>query len=186
MQQHQQDINAMACVIYNTYLAPSSSSELNIDHGLRAELVNYVATIKREAREKYGIEIKPDTVEDKGLGQIPLQASQISRLIVLYERIQAYIFRLMATDSVPKFVKTERFLNLMKTFEEYQETLINDKSTPPVPPLPKENEESNSSLRSHSVHSLRSSKKSQNSTEALANTTSNTSLGSKQSSREDS
>ncbi|TIC16177.1 regulator of G protein signaling superfamily [Wallemia mellicola] len=186
MQQHQQDINAMACVIYNTYLAPSSSSELNIDHGLRAELVNYVATIKREAREKYGTEIKPDTNEDNGLGQIPLQASQISRLIVLYERIQAYIFRLMATDSVPKFVKTERFLNLMKTFEEYQETLIHDKSTPPVPPLPKENEGSNSSLRSHSVHSLRSSKKSHNSTEALANTTSNTSLGSKQSSREDS
>ncbi|TIA91994.1 hypothetical protein E3P99_00796 [Wallemia hederae] len=190
MQQHQQDINAMACVIYNTYLAPSSPSELNIDHGLRAELVAYMTSIKSEAREKYGTEIKAQEEEDVGIGQIPLQASQVSRLIVLYERIQAYIFRLMATDSVPKFVKTERFLNLMKTFEEYQASLA--EGAPPVPPLPKdsrdkENEDARSSLKSPSLHSLRSSKKSpsQYSTEALGNTTSNTSLRSRKSFRDE-
>lgn len=185
MQQHQQDINAMACVIYNTYLAPSSPSELNIDHGLRAELVSYMTNIKREAREKYGTEIRPESEgEEVGIGQIPLQASQVSRLIVLYERIQAYIFRLMATDSVPKFVKTERFLNLMKTFEEYQASLA--ESVPPVPPLPREKEDDmGSSLKSPSVPSLRSSKKSQHSAEALGNTTSNTSLRSRKSFRDE-
>ncbi|TIA89425.1 hypothetical protein E3P80_03013 [Wallemia ichthyophaga] len=168
MQQHQQDINAMACVIYNTYLAPSSPSELNIDHGLRAELVSYMTGIKREARDKYGTEIRPDTEvgEEIGIGQMPLQASQVSRLIFLYERIQAYIFRLMATDSVPKFVRTERFLNLMKTFEEYQASLA--ENAPPVPPLPlpkegdnKSQSQSRGSLNTPSTTSLRSSKKSQ-------------------------
>lgn len=36
------------------------------------------------------------------------QASQLQTLVKMYERIQQYIFRLMATDSVPKFCKTER------------------------------------------------------------------------------
>ncbi len=31
-----------------------------------------------------------------------LHASQLQNLVRLYERIQGYIFRLMATDSVPK------------------------------------------------------------------------------------
>lgn len=37
-----------------------------------------------------------------------MHASQLQTMLRMYERIQAYIFRLMATDSVPKFCKTER------------------------------------------------------------------------------
>ena len=192
MQQHQQDINTMACVIYNTYLAPSSSSELNIDHSLRADLVDYMSNIKMEAKERYGTEIKAENEDDIGIGQIPLQASQLSKLIILYEKIQAYIFRLMATDSVPKFVKTERFLSLMSTFEEYNNSL----DVPPVPPIPNNipgNPHHNKSIDddnvSHHSSSIRSSinshSNSQNHSlraEPLAATTSNSSIRSKKSS----
>ena len=41
-------------------------------------------------------------------GLTPALASQLQTLVKLYERIQTYIYRLMATDSVPKFCKTDR------------------------------------------------------------------------------
>lgn len=51
-----------------------------------------------------------------------LHASQLQNMVRLYERIQQYIFRLMATDSVPKFCKTERFLTLMRSVFDYTAT----------------------------------------------------------------
>lgn len=38
---------------------------------------------------------------EPGIGNT-LHASQLQTMVKLYERIQVYIFRLMATDSVPK------------------------------------------------------------------------------------
>jgi len=35
-------------------------------------------------------------------GNAPFQATQVQTTMKLYERIQGYIFRLMATDSVPR------------------------------------------------------------------------------------
>lgn len=35
-------------------------------------------------------------------------ASQLQTLVKMYERIQTYIYRLMATDSIPKFCKTPK------------------------------------------------------------------------------
>jgi len=39
---------------------------------------------------------------DPAMAAKSLQASQLQTMVRLYERIQSYIFRLMATDSVPK------------------------------------------------------------------------------------
>jgi hypothetical protein len=36
-------------------------------------------------------------------------ATQLHTIIRLYERIQTHVFRLMATDSVPKFITTPKF-----------------------------------------------------------------------------
>ncbi|WRT66148.1 uncharacterized protein IL334_003101 [Kwoniella shivajii] len=114
MEKHQQDLIAMAFVIYNTYLAPASPCELNIDHTLRAELIGYMNQITADKDAGIKGRIEP------GIGNT-LHASQLQTMVKLYERIQVYIFRLMATDSVPKFCKTERFLNLMATFFEWTE-----------------------------------------------------------------
>nr|XP_018263283.1 uncharacterized protein I303_04776 [Kwoniella dejecticola CBS 10117]OBR85441.1 hypothetical protein I303_04776 [Kwoniella dejecticola CBS 10117] len=101
MEKHQQDLIAMAFVIYNTYLAPASPCELNIDHTLRAELIGYMNQITADKDAGIKGRIEP------GIGNT-LHASQLQTMVKLYERIQVYIFRLMATDSVPKFCKTER------------------------------------------------------------------------------
>jgi len=82
--------------------------------------------------------IEKDAMVAKGLtdgGLTPILASQLQTLVKLYERIQTYIHRLMATDSVPKFCKTDRvsihgslivwrsrqFLNVMKNVFDYND-----------------------------------------------------------------
>ncbi|KIR67167.1 hypothetical protein I314_02380 [Cryptococcus bacillisporus CA1873] len=113
MEKHQQVLIAMAFVIYNSYLAPASPYELNIDHNLRAELVAYMNQITADKEAGAEGHIEP------GIGNT-LHASQLQTMVKLYERIQVYIFRLMATDSVPKFCKTELFLTLTQQFSEYE------------------------------------------------------------------
>jgi GTPase-activating protein SST2 len=45
MERHHESLINTAFVIYNTYLAPSSQCELNIDHGLRNELAKYLEDV---------------------------------------------------------------------------------------------------------------------------------------------
>jgi hypothetical protein len=109
MEKHQQDLISMAFVIYNSeagdsifqqlltstaYLAPASPCELNIDHNLRAELISYMNEI---IAQKTAAKTKRDPVDAS-----QLQSGQLQTMLKLYERIRTYIFRLMATDSVPK------------------------------------------------------------------------------------
>ncbi|KAI9639533.1 regulator of G protein signaling domain-containing protein [Dioszegia hungarica] len=114
MDKHQGDLIAMAFVIYNTYLAPASPCELNIDHGLRGELISYMTQVTSD--KDAGIKGHIDPIVGNAL-----HASQLQTMVKLYERIQGYIFRLMATDSVPKFVKTDRFLTLARSLFDYNE-----------------------------------------------------------------
>ncbi|GAC93090.1 hypothetical protein PHSY_000651 [Pseudozyma hubeiensis SY62] len=155
MEKHQQDLVSMAVVIYDTYLAPSSPCELNIDHNLRTELILYMNKVLAEAKvssasihsaspsasttqlnagsvgsdaphgytgEGASIEERKAAVVSKRL-RVPLHASQLQVMVRLYERIQDYIFRLMATDSVPRFIKDARFIQLVRSVEEYTEAL---------------------------------------------------------------
>ena len=77
------------------YLAPASPCELNIDHNLRAELIAYMNKVSSDKDEGIKGDVQP------GIGNV-LHASQPQTTVKLYERIQSYIFTLMATDSVPK------------------------------------------------------------------------------------
>ncbi|KAG8758805.1 hypothetical protein FRC14_007304, partial [Serendipita sp. 396] len=52
MEKHHESLIQMAFVIYNTYLAPSSHCELNIDHGLRNDLVAYLNEVMTESTGK--------------------------------------------------------------------------------------------------------------------------------------
>ncbi|KAG5220017.1 regulator of protein signaling domain-containing protein [Salix suchowensis] len=49
-------------------------------------------------------------------------ATQLQTMIKLYERIQTHVFRLMATDSVPKFIKTPRFLAMRNWSDDFDPT----------------------------------------------------------------
>ena len=95
MERHHESLIHTAFVIYNKYLAPSSQNELNIDHGLRNELAGYLNEVMTSltGREFRG-HVDP--------GEAHFNATQLQTMIRLYERIQTHVFRLMATDSVPK------------------------------------------------------------------------------------
>jgi hypothetical protein len=96
MVKHHDSLIQMAFVIYNTYLAPSSQCELNIDHGLRGELVTYLSEVMTDITgQAFQGRVEPEQAAS-------LNATQLQTMIRLYDRIQMHVFRLMATDSVPK------------------------------------------------------------------------------------
>jgi hypothetical protein len=96
MEKHHESLIHTAFTIYNRYLAPSSQSELNIDHGLRIELVRYLEdVVTGHSGKKFSGRVEPDQVN-------AFNATQLQAMIKLYERIQTHVFRLMATDSIPK------------------------------------------------------------------------------------
>lgn len=173
MEKHQQDLIAMAFVVYTTYLAPSSPCELNIDHSMRSELVSYMTKVLTEARASAGDEggglktVRADEIlEDannaggalppslagprpSGDGQVfgssvqerrnnvlasmpkaPLHASQLQTMVRLYEKIQDHTFKLMATDSVPRFIKDPRFLRLVENGEVFSDAFESGSSDP--------------------------------------------------------
>lgn len=120
MERHHESLIHTAFMIYNRYLAPASQNELNIDHGLRNELAAYLNDVMTSltGREFHG-QINLEEAHS-------FNATQLQMMIRLYERIQTHVFRLMATDSVPKvsrlaisllssqsifsqFIKTPRF-----------------------------------------------------------------------------
>ncbi|KAK4049607.1 DEP domain-containing protein [Microbotryomycetes sp. JL221] len=114
METHQQNLVAAALHIYNTYLAPMSPNELNIDHNLRADVVNYVNRSLAEVAPASHVVSRSATSSGEDPESVPpLRATQVQTLLRMYERIQEHIFRLLATDQVPRFVRTESFLRLM-------------------------------------------------------------------------
>ena len=96
VERHHEELVNTAFVIYNTYLAPSSQCELNIDYGLRSELLKYLEEVVNGLTGKaFEGRIEPEQAAT-------FNATQLHTMIRLYERIQSHVFRLMATDSVPK------------------------------------------------------------------------------------
>lgn len=96
MERHHESLIQMAFMIYNTYLAPSSQCELNIDHGLRNELSGYLSDVITNLTGK-AFQGRVEMEQANAFN-----ATQLQTMIRLYERIQTHVFRLMATDSVPK------------------------------------------------------------------------------------
>ncbi|KAF5393621.1 hypothetical protein D9757_000404 [Collybiopsis confluens] len=139
MERHHESLITTAFVIYNTYLAPSSTCELNIDHGLRNELVKYLEDVVTGLTGKaFAGKVEPEQAN-------AFNATQLQTMIRLYERIQVHVFRLMATDSVPKFIKTPKFLAMRNWVEDFDPTdddvrLLS--SAPSQPPGLGTNEES--------------------------------------------
>ncbi|KAH8830548.1 regulator of G protein signaling domain-containing protein [Flagelloscypha sp. PMI_526] len=116
MERHHETLINTAFVIYNTYLAPSSQCELNIDHGLRNELAKYLEDVVTSLTGKaWQGRVEPEQAN-------AFNATQLQTMIRLYERIQTHVFRLMATDSVPKFIKTPKFLAMRNWVEDFDPT----------------------------------------------------------------
>ncbi|KAK9312179.1 regulator of G protein signaling domain-containing protein [Lipomyces starkeyi] len=92
-----------AWVVYHAFLAPGSASEVNIDHLLR-----------QRVRERMIAE-ELDTITIPGsqpIESISMAVTKLTEIVKLLDDVRRQVFRLMASDSVPKFMRTAKFLEL--------------------------------------------------------------------------
>jgi len=79
---------AAAYGLYNAFLAPGSPNELNIDHSLRTQLATRMT---------------------RAVGDDAAMLQSLNEVASLFEKAQQSIFKLMSSDSVPKFVKHAKY-----------------------------------------------------------------------------
>jgi hypothetical protein len=110
--QNQKDLLEDAYDIWSTYLAPGSSCELNVEHSLCQEMARIVHSV---------VTVIPATYPGQGKPTILITASSASQslrmMLKLFDRVNEHICRLMASDSVPKFVKTEKYRRIIDMIE---------------------------------------------------------------------
>ncbi|EPE26105.1 Regulator of G-protein signaling, RGS [Glarea lozoyensis ATCC 20868] len=87
---------ASAYGIYNAFLAPGSPCELNIDHLLRNQLATRMT---------------------KAVGQDAAMIDSLIEVTDLFQEAQASVFKLMASDSVPKFMKSSKYEQTLKNYD---------------------------------------------------------------------
>ncbi|TVY87608.1 Developmental regulator, partial [Lachnellula willkommii] len=87
---------ASAYGIYNAFLAPGSPCELNIDHLLRNQLATRMT---------------------KAVGQDGAMIDSLREVTKLFEEAQLSVFKLMASDSVPKFMKSSKYEQTLKNYD---------------------------------------------------------------------
>ncbi|KAI9264832.1 regulator of G protein signaling domain-containing protein [Sporodiniella umbellata] len=131
---NQRDLLEDAYDIWSTYLAPGSSCELNVEHSLcqeMARIVNSIVTVI----PAYPGPGKPTILITTS------SASQSLRLMLkLFDRVNEHICRLMASDSVPKFIKTDKYQRIVESLEraerkkQREDALQNSLVSDPVKP----------------------------------------------------
>lgn len=88
-----QDYVASAFGLYNAFLAAGSPCELNIDHSLRNRVALEMTSLSGEDR---------------------MSASYLEKVINLFQAAQVAIFKLMASDSVPKFFRQPKYVPILQ------------------------------------------------------------------------
>ncbi|CRG92411.1 Developmental regulator flbA [Talaromyces islandicus] len=104
-----QETLAAAYSLYNAFLAPGSPCELNIDHSLRNNLASKMTNIGGDEKN------------------FP---THLSEVVVLFELAQASVFKLMASDSVPKFFRTPKYVTVLQEHE-FEATDSSSRSSSP-------------------------------------------------------
>ncbi|KAL8861305.1 MAG: hypothetical protein Q9178_002177 [Gyalolechia marmorata] len=83
---------AAAYTLYNQFLAPGSPCELNIDHNLRNSLAGRMT---------------------RAVGDDGTMLQGLQEVVALFREAQASVFRLMFSDSVPKFLKEPKYAAML-------------------------------------------------------------------------
>ncbi|KAH6667261.1 regulator of G protein signaling domain-containing protein [Halenospora varia] len=86
---------ASAYGIYNVFLAPGSPCELNIDHLFRNQLA---------------IRMTQDIGQDTAI------VENLREVTKLFKEAQLLVFELMASDSLPKFIKSSKYEETLKNY----------------------------------------------------------------------
>ncbi|KAK5171392.1 uncharacterized protein LTR77_004536 [Saxophila tyrrhenica] len=94
---------ASAYSLYNAFLAPGSPCELNIDHNLRNALASRMT---------------------RAVGEDEQMLHSLDEVAMLFDQAQSSVFKLMASDSVPKFFREPKYAAMLR--ERNLESLINN------------------------------------------------------------
>ncbi|KAK0865315.1 hypothetical protein LTS02_005460 [Friedmanniomyces endolithicus] len=84
---------ASAYSLYNAFLAPGSPCELNIDHNLRNALAGRMT---------------------RAVGEDEQMLRSLNEVAVLFDQAESSVFKLMASDSVPKFSREPKYANVLR------------------------------------------------------------------------
>ncbi|PNS19547.1 hypothetical protein CAC42_7391 [Sphaceloma murrayae] len=84
---------ASAYSLYNAFLAPGSPCELNIDHNLRNALAGRMT---------------------RAVGEDSEMLASLDEVAVLFDQAQTSVFKLMASDSVPKFSRDPKYATTLR------------------------------------------------------------------------
>ncbi|KAI9893308.1 MAG: hypothetical protein M1814_000438 [Vezdaea aestivalis] len=84
---------AAAYGLYNAFLAPGSPCELNIDHNLRNNLAGRMT---------------------RAVGDDEAMSASLRDVAKLFDEAQNSVFKLMSSDSVPKFLKDPRYSSVLR------------------------------------------------------------------------
>ncbi|KAF2399277.1 RGS-domain-containing protein [Trichodelitschia bisporula] len=84
---------AAAYSLYNAFLAPGSPCELNIDHTLRTSLAARMT---------------------RAVGDDEAMIKSLDEVATLFDQAQNSVFKLMASDSVPKFMREQKYASIIR------------------------------------------------------------------------
>ncbi|KAL3470633.1 regulator of G protein signaling domain-containing protein [Aspergillus californicus] len=106
---------AAAYGLYNAFLAPGSPCELNIDHALRNSLASRMT---------------------KAVGDDESMLKSLQEVVQLFEMAQTSVFKLMSSDSVPKFLRDPKYSVILQEHD-VDDLIGGSRSYSPTPgPLP--------------------------------------------------
>jgi len=100
---------AAAYSLYNAFLAPGSPCELNIDHTLRTALAGRMT---------------------RAVGDDDAMVKSLDEVATLFDQAQNSVFKLMASDSVPKFMREPKYAAILR--ERNLETALGTAVTSPI------------------------------------------------------
>lgn len=131
--------------IFETYLGPSASADVNIDHTLHQDIKKYASSVfvivsqlppsnipyflmtaasttatknhHKSAKSATRLLLLPPQVNNVKQRIITIRGTApdkgLAKLLKMFERVNDHVCRMMAEDSVPKFVKTTKYKELM-------------------------------------------------------------------------
>lgn len=116
----EKQICTQAFAIFETYLTLGSSREVNLPHQMRADITAYMQAVIRNMEnpdDKTPLPSVPSspssTAAEANDGATVGGTGKELIHIALFDGIHDHIFRLMSTDSVPKFTKTDKYREVM-------------------------------------------------------------------------
>lgn len=118
----QQQLLKEAYILWDTYLSPGSSRELNIDHTLREDMAEEISEMVTLITAGTG-----ESIMTKVIISTHSEYESLSTLLNWFDRVNDQIFKLMTTDSVPKFMRTIEYKMTVQSY--YQEEEIAAKMT---------------------------------------------------------